>query len=805
MSDVFTIDLGGTPIEVQMPENTAETIRQRQLAQAGAASASESASFAEEFSGPAYDSIEDGEAATTPGQFFRVPVPSTDPVEYTRYQRTAGGSVVAAPLATTVALSSSDADKGAALVRMRDGATVGDAIQAAENPIALIASNTSLIAGSTVRTGDGHRYAVLADDAADYDIVTAAGKRLRVMARAVGAYGAIYSAAAFGAVLDGIATTDIATIQKAIDRCSASGGGEVNIASGSVYVGAVGLMPKDNVTLTGSATFLLKHDGNCYAIRKSIGDLINFHVRGLRFDGSDFWPEARTISRTSPTVRDHRGVFLTNGKYENISVEDCYFHKISGGAVAITTAGARSRNIRIRNNAGILAAYGNKIIAVYGLPDAPWEVEVSGNWLKDAGPLQFTDAGDDIFINSQDGIHLDVCDYSSVTGNWIVGVAGIGVRIEECFHTSADRNHVIEPGQTGVMLYNTCRSCTAIGNIVTGWGRIPAANSIRNYGGAYYYATEYVASCPADPSADARFALWPYALTGVDTGTIRAYAAGQPLQPYRGEAAVSMTTGTTHCTVTGNSGDGNLTQASGKYLFASDYGYTCVHPINTGSSGTGNYSVVEGNSFRACRRYAHHHPQWMNPVGASGDNGMNIALSAGGEGPNLIGPISASARSFGAVSMDQIRFPSTPRPSTDPNTLDTYAEGVAEVAFAVASGSITIDGTYDQLMWTKIGRVVHCTGQLRVSAISSPSGAVTVTGLPFAAAAAPQAAPVAGFGIAAVGFGGSVGDIYGLIAAGASVIQIVLRQPSSGNLGDTGAIFTTGSQLSFSFHYHAGS
>ena len=72
-------------------------------AQSAAAAAQTSARFAEEFSGPAYADIAAGEAATTEGQFFRVPV-GTTPETYTRYQRTASGSVEAAPLATTLEL-----------------------------------------------------------------------------------------------------------------------------------------------------------------------------------------------------------------------------------------------------------------------------------------------------------------------------------------------------------------------------------------------------------------------------------------------------------------------------------------------------------------------------------------------------------------------------------------------------------------------------------------------------------------------------------------------------------------------------
>lgn len=114
------ITLNGTPTPVYLGENTTLALMKAQQAAAFADAAEESAAFAEEFSGPAYATVGAGEAATTEGQFFRVPIPATDPVEYTRYQRTSGGSVEAAPLATTGALASDDPGKGASMVGFRE-------------------------------------------------------------------------------------------------------------------------------------------------------------------------------------------------------------------------------------------------------------------------------------------------------------------------------------------------------------------------------------------------------------------------------------------------------------------------------------------------------------------------------------------------------------------------------------------------------------------------------------------------------------------------------------------------------------
>ncbi len=108
---------------IRAGENTAEAARQARLAATDRAIAETSAAFAEEFSGPAYTTRSVGEAATSEGQFFRVPL-GTTPETYTRYQRTAGGSIEAAALATTADLASPDPTKGASLVVKTDGQTL---------------------------------------------------------------------------------------------------------------------------------------------------------------------------------------------------------------------------------------------------------------------------------------------------------------------------------------------------------------------------------------------------------------------------------------------------------------------------------------------------------------------------------------------------------------------------------------------------------------------------------------------------------------------------------------------------------
>jgi hypothetical protein len=90
----------------------------------------------------------------------------------------------------------------------------------------------------------------------------------------------------------------------------------------------------------------------------------------------------------------------------------------------------------------------------------------------------------------------------------------------------------------------------------------------------------------------------------------------------------------------------------------------------------------------------------------------------------------------GAGAVGQIQFPATQVASSNANTLDDYEEGEANVTYSPeSSGTITVDTNNDRIAYTKIGRQVTITGQVNISAVSSPAGGyVHVNGLPFASA-----------------------------------------------------------------------
>ena len=63
--------------------------------------------------------------------------------------------------------------------------------------------------------------------------------------------------------------------------------------------------------------------------------------------------------------------------------------------------------------------------------------------------------------------------------------------------------------------------------------------------------------------------------------------------------------------------------------------------------------------------------------------------------------------------------------------LNDFEEGIWTAGLNSAAGSVTIDSSYDNGEYIKIGNFVWVNVHARVSSISSPSGELSVTGLPF--------------------------------------------------------------------------
>jgi len=144
------------------------------------------------------------------------------------------------------------------------------------------------------------------------------------------------------------------------------------------------------------------------------------------------------------------------------------------------------------------------------------------------------------------------------------------------------------------------------------------------------------------------------------------------------------------------------------------------------------------------------------------------------------------------VTGGQIVFPGTQAASAGANTLDDYEEGTFTAAFATGSGTATIDSDDDTMRYTKIGREVFIGGRITVDSVSSPSGGLTITGLPFTNAALTETAERSAWSVYATGLTGSVNALQGQIAGGETRIHInEFTGTTNADIGDHMAAATT--------------
>jgi hypothetical protein len=105
---------------------------------------------------------------------------------------------------------------------------------------------------------------------------------------------------------------------------------------------------------------------------------------------------------------------------------------------------------------------------------------------------------------------------------------------------------------------------------------------------------------------------------------------------------------------------------------------------------------------------------------------------------------------------------------------DDYEEGLFDVTMSAStSGTVTLD--YTRLAYTKIGRMVYVNGEIRVSAVSSPVGDITIGSLPFTNSGLSQRSSRTSFFVEANSLTGSpTGIVQGFLPAGGTAIDIRL-------------------------------
>jgi hypothetical protein len=177
----------------------------------------------------------------------------------------------------------------------------------------------------------------------------------------------------------------------------------------------------------------------------------------------------------------------------------------------------------------------------------------------------------------------------------------------------------------------------------------------------------------------------------------------------------------------------------------------------------------------------------------------NTQLKFDGQLIAVVDPGSTGRSNFQA---NWVNFPTTQIASSDVNTLDDYEEGVFDVTLTCVSGTATLDFT--RMAYTKIGRQVTITGEIRVSAVSTPSGEVTMGNLPFPIVALSQRAQlIASFVRSSTLVGTPAGVVVAFSGTGASVSTLTLALFNDNVYTDLGTSLQANSLFTFNFSYFA--
>jgi|5B_taG_2_1085324.scaffolds.fasta_scaffold14619_2 hypothetical protein len=154
-------------------------------------------------------------------------------------------------------------------------------------------------------------------------------------------------------------------------------------------------------------------------------------------------------------------------------------------------------------------------------------------------------------------------------------------------------------------------------------------------------------------------------------------------------------------------------------------------------------------------------------------NSGNVGLNFAGDGSNQILPSNAGANRDDAIILGttNVRFKDLYLSGgvflggTDAaHQLDDYEEGSYDVTITCgASGSITLNSSFNTAAYTKIGRMVHVQGLISASSVSSPVGFIGLS-LPFTPAnlserIADSVVPVYVTGVASANVADFVGTI----------------------------------------------
>ena len=136
------------------------------------------------------------------------------------------------------------------------------------------------------------------------------------------------------------------------------------------------------------------------------------------------------------------------------------------------------------------------------------------------------------------------------------------------------------------------------------------------------------------------------------------------------------------------------------------------------------------------------------------------------------------------------------------NHLDDYEEGTWTPTITTGSGSITLDTSEDLCSYTKIGRMVYITGRILIGAVSSPSGALQISNLPFNVTNLGDNSPSSPVLINLYNLGSAIDGVINAEMSTANYILIRENGHTTGNVANTMAEnIAVGTRIGFTAVY----
>jgi hypothetical protein len=181
---------------------------------------------------------------------------------------------------------------------------------------------------------------------------------------------------------------------------------------------------------------------------------------------------------------------------------------------------------------------------------------------------------------------------------------------------------------------------------------------------------------------------------------------------------------------------------------------------------------------------------------------MSISADADNNQSNSRVIIEADNAAVARFDSDGIKFGSD---TAAANALDDYEEGTYTATISCASGSISLNTSFDELRYTKIGKLVHVQGRLACNGVSNPTGATNLN-LPFTSTNDTNKSGMADNVITGYFNGSAVTNgiytVYGNIDESSSNCRLfIMIIPATYNLGDN--YMAGGSDLYVNFTYTA--